>query len=328
MNIQEYLKGIVIGAVVLGLSLTQNTWADDASKTHNKQVSPSVQADVKSTSEDEIAKKRKALVKEALTALSETKKALKALEDNTPQEALQSLALVTGKLEIITSRDPELAFVPVDVDVTSFDLYADLETIEEAKEKAEEFLDDGDVQKARALLSNLASEIVVSTISLPLATYPDAIKAVVPLVDEGKIEEAKSALHAVLNTLVITNKLVLPLPILRADALIDKADELAKTLETPVIKNESGSESSASEGTSEKKKSPKDQVLQYLQKARHQLKMAEALGYGIGDENLYKELKESIHAIEEKVHGDESSKGMFDRLKNSLSKVKRYLFED
>ncbi|MDT3779143.1 YfdX family protein [Nitrospira sp. MA-1] len=134
------------------------------------------------------------MVKEALNALSETKKALKSLEDGNTKDALAALAEVTGQLEIVISRDPDLAFVPVDVEVTTSDIYADLDSIKKANEQAEDFLQNGEVQQARVLLSGLASELVLTRVSLPLATYPDAIRAVAPLIDQGKIEEAKAAL--------------------------------------------------------------------------------------------------------------------------------------
>jgi hypothetical protein len=47
------------------------------------------------------------------------------------------------------------------------------------------------VQKARVLIRDLASEIIISVVSIPLQTYPDAIKAVAPLIDRGKIRPAQ-----------------------------------------------------------------------------------------------------------------------------------------
>ena len=38
-----------------------------------------------------------------------------------------------------------------------------------------DLVDDGKFQEARPLLSGFASEVVIRTTSLPLATYPDAI---------------------------------------------------------------------------------------------------------------------------------------------------------
>ena len=333
MNLHHPIKSQIIGALVLGLSLGQHLWANEPTKkqitngsTKHEEVASSVQSEVESTGKEEVVKKRKALVKEALNALSGTKKALKALEDGNTKDALAALAEVTGQLEIIISRDPHLAFVPVDVEVTSTDIYADLDSIKKAKDQVEDFLGNGEVQQARVLLSGLASELVVSTISLPLATYPDAVKAVVPLIDQGQIEKAKAALQSILQTLVVTNERVVPLPILRAEAFIKKADDLAKQIETLALKNATKRDDKDEAKKLENGKFQKEQVLEQLQNARRQLKMAEALGYGL-KEDRYKEFHESIEAIEEKVHGEESPQGVFASLKRSLSQFEQFLFE-
>ncbi|WNM56355.1 YfdX family protein [Candidatus Nitrospira allomarina] len=334
MSLHQAIKSLIMGTLVLGVSLGQHLWANETTKkqiangsTKHEEVASAVQSEVESTGKEEVKKKRKALVKEALNALAETKKALKALEDGNTKDALAALAEVTGQLEIVISRDPHLAFVPVDVEVTTIDIYADLDSIKKAKDQAEDFLQNGEVQQARVLLSGLASELVMTTVSLPLATYPGAIKAVAPLIDQGKIEEAKAALQAVLETLVVTNERVVPLPILRAEAFIKKADDLAKQIETPaLIKANSGDERDEAKN-SENGKSQKEQVLEQLQNARRQLKMAEALGYGL-EEDRYKEFHESIEEIEVKVHGEESPQGIFASLKRSVSQFKRFLFEE
>ncbi|GJL51343.1 MAG: hypothetical protein NPIRA01_25700 [Nitrospirales bacterium] len=331
MHFYSYTKRIIVSTLIIALSMSQFTWANGASKSNNQEpvrqdkVPSSVQSDVESKGKEEVTSKRKALVKEALTALSETKKALKALEDNRPKDALKALAEVTGQLEIVVSRDPNLAFVPIDVEVTSHDIYADLETINKAKEEAEDLLEGGNVQEARVLLAGLASELVMNTINIPLATYPDAIKAVVPLIDQGKIEEAKAALQAALQTLVVTNTLTIPLPILRAEALVQKANELTEKLENPELRDTQKSGETDAANKAEDEKSQEELILVQLQNARKQLEMAEALGYGV-KENRYKEFQESIENIEKKVRGKESTKGIFASLKQSLSEFKQFLF--
>ncbi len=334
MNAQHVIKGIIMGGLVLALSLGFHTWAKETSTaiSANSETSQpadnsgSVESEVTSQGQEEVTKKRKALVKEAITALSETKNALKALEDNRPKDALKALAEVTGQLEIVLSRDPHLAFVPIDVEVTSHDIYADLQTINNVKEHAEQLLENGDVQQARGLLSGLASELVMNTISLPLATYPDAIKAVVPLIDQGKIEEAKNALQGALQTVVVSNKLVVPLPILRAESLLNQADELAHNMEHPEDKEASkGGEGDITEPPQDPA-AQKEEVLAKLENARKQLKMAEALGYGINEER-YEEFEKNIETLETQVRGKESTTGVFASLKQSLSQFKQFLFE-
>lgn len=156
---------------------------------------------------------------------------------------------------------------------------------------------DGEIQKARPLVAKLASEIVLRTTNIPLATYPDAIKAVAPLIDEGKIEEAKSALQAALNTLVVTTDEVIPLPILRAEYLLGEAEALAENEE----------------------RTPKDneRLADLLEGARKQLKMAELLGYGTKES--FQAMYEQLDKIEKKTIGGKGGKRWFDKIKQQIS---------
>lgn len=131
---------------------------------------------------------------------------------------------------MILARDPGLSLAPVDVAVTTHDLLAGPDTVKAMIHDAEEYLEHGEVQKARPLVTSLRSDIVFRTTSIPLGTYPAAIKAITPLIDEGKLDEASAGLQAALNTLVTTDEII-PLPILRAKLLLDGADVLAENRE-------------------------------------------------------------------------------------------------
>ncbi|MEX2493677.1 MAG: hypothetical protein WD425_18150 [Nitrospirales bacterium] len=63
-----------------------------------------------------------------------------------------------------------------------------------------------------------------------------------------------------------------------------------------------------------------------LEHARQQLKMAEALGYGI-KEDRYQEFAKNIESLEIKVRGKESTTGVLMTLKHSLSQFKQILFD-
>ncbi len=102
------------------------------------------------------------------------------------------------------------------------DLLTSLDTIREVLKQAKVCLDNGEIQKARPLIARLASEIQFRTYHIPLATYPTAIKAIVPLIDAGKVEEAKAGLQAALNTLVVTTDDVIPLSGTDVDASLDQ----------------------------------------------------------------------------------------------------------
>lgn len=257
----------------------------------------SVQPEVDAVAAKKAAEKRKAILADAQAALNETRSALKLLEEKKPKEALAALERVTGKLELIVARDPKLALAPVSSKVITHDLLANLDTVKSVIKEAKDYMDDGEIQKARPLVANLASEMVFETTSIPLATYPDAIKAVAPLIDDGKIDEAKTALQVALNTLVVTVDDVIPLPTLRAEQMLKNAEKLAE----------------------QKDRTDKDNktLADLLKGAREQLKLAQLLGYG--DKKAYKPMYEQIEQIEKKSEGGKSGKGWFDKIKKQIS---------
>ncbi len=262
-----------------------------------------LESEVRSQADESINQKRKEIIDEAVAAVTETKTALKALEEKKTKDALAALERATGKLNIVLAREPKLSLAPVEVEVIAHDIYTTVDAIKKARKQAEDYLEDGQVQKARMLLRDLASELNISVVSLPLKTYPAAIAAVTPLIDQGKIEDAKLALEAALNTLVITDHII-ALPILRADMKLAKADALAQK-----------------EGRSEE---DNKNLSKLLNEAREQLKFAEALGYGTKKD--HKMLYSEIDSIESKTKGGKSGKGFFANVKEHLSELSRSIF--
>jgi len=283
---------------VLALPLPAFSDTDTAQTEAMQEATEAVEGDVQAMAEKATVQRRQKIRQQAIDALAHTREALTALEEKRVDDALEALALTTGKLELIMARDPELALAPTDVAVITHDVYASKKAIEEAIEQAEEALDDGEVQAARELLAALGSELVISVTNLPLATSPEAIKAITPLIDDGEIEQAKRSLQAALNTLVVTEHVV-PLPILRADALLDSAEELA--------------------AKSERSESETEDLDNQLKAARNQLEMAELLGYG--DEKKYAPLYKDLENLQEKVRKGGGGSGLFDKVGNSMTRL-------
>lgn len=261
----------------------------------SKSVNPQVQSEV----ENQAAAKRALLLKDAQSAVDETHKALEALDQGKDQEALAALEKVTGKLDLILARDPTLALAPVSMVNVVRDLYANPATVKAAIKEAGSDLSDGRIQQARALLANLASEVDLQVTNIPLATYPEAIKTVAPLIDAGKKDEAKTALQLALNTLVV-EQFITPLPTVRAKAMLEEAEKLAEK----------------SGRSSDENKTLHDLV----ENARQQLQLGETLGYGthLAYQPLYAQLDE----IQTKTEGGKSGKGFFDSIKASLKDFK------
>ena len=269
----------------------------------NEEVKPesteAVQPAVDEKTDKKTAEQRKKIMEEAHAAIAQSREALKALDEKNTEEALKALEMAIGKMEVIVARDPELALARMDVNIIIHDLYTNVDTIKKTLKQAKEYLEDGKVQLARPLVSSLASEMIIESVNIPLATYPDAIKAIVPLIDKGKTDEAKAALQTALNTLVIVQEEVIPLPVIRSRELLKKAEALAEN--------------------SERKDEENKQLTTLLDNAEAQLLMAEVLGYG--DKKAFKPMYEQLDTIREKTKEGKSGKGFFDKIKNQISNI-------
>lgn len=236
-------------------------------------------------------------VTEASEALAQVYVALDALEAKNTKGALAALEKSTGKLNILLARKPDLALVPIDVSVKTIDLVADLETIRNIKRAAIQALKEDYFQVMRDELAKLASELQITKVELPLATFPEAMKSAAALIDKGKTDEAKVVLYTALNTLVISEERI-PLPILRAQALIAQAI------------------------TDDASKDKKKKVLALLDNAEYQLIMAEELGYGNRDRE-YGELNKTIKELKKSVKDDGDSQALFEKFKTKLADFKK-----
>lgn len=294
MKKSVYASFLMLGIMNIGPALA----ADPIKAQKQSSAAQSVQSKVDRDVAAQASEERKKILADAVAAVANTEGALLALEANKKDEALSLLEKASGKLDLVMARDPDLALAPVDIDETVIDVYTDVDSIKAMVKEARNALDNNRLQEARNLIKGLASEIVIATTSIPLETYPDTLKTVASLIDQGKIKEAKQVLHDLLNTLVVTEH-VIPLPLLRADLLVTEAEALAK-----------------------KKKRTKDEnkaLADALKEIRHQLQLAEALGYG--DKSAFGPVYDQIKALEEKVAGGKSGEGWFDKLKQDVSSI-------
>jgi len=220
---------------------------------------------------------------------------IEQLKNKNKEESLKTIESVLGKLEVLIAKDPSKELIPVDVKEQVIDYPGTLEDIVFTREVVKELIDNEELQKAREIMTQLASELDIYVTALPVAAYPAALKAIVPLIEDEKFEEAIVLVAKVIDTLVL-EKIVLPLPILRAEQTIIKASELTK----------------------DKEDANKDELKELLAYAKEQLVLAQALGYGKIEED-YTELLSQIEKIEQILNGDESTKDIFEELKEKLS---------
>lgn len=230
------------------------------------------------------------LVQEAVCAVEETKRAIAAIEQNNNKAAIKAIEQAIGQLDVILARDPELALLPTDYEIAIINIaLEDQKKIKDIRQKIKTAINFGYFSVARRLLNSLKSEIRVIVTNLPLASYPDALKRAVRLIDEDKSEEAKEVLQLALSTFVLEEE-YLPIPILKAHGLIENA---------------SGS-------------SDRDKALQLLADARTQLRLSQKLGYAEADVE-YDELKRELKNLEKQLKAGENPHHTFKELKTKIA---------
>ncbi len=95
---------------------------------------------------------------------------------------------------------------------------------------------------------------------------------------------------------MVTNE-VIPLPPLRAEAMLKDAEKLAEKKARTVKENET--------------------LAKFLAGARDQLTLAETLTYG--NRKSFKPMYEEIEKIEKQSANDKNENGFFDKIKNKIS---------
>lgn len=230
-------------------------------------------------------------IDEAVAALTETGNALKALEEGKNDEAVAALERAIGKLEVVLARYPELALAPVDVISTVVDITASPAAITRLRKEALRLMKSDQLQLARPIINDLASEVVVRTTSIPLATYPLALKSAAALVKDGKVDDAKLVLAQGLNTMVV-EEVVSPLPLLRAAVLIEHAMALSEKEDRSDEENET--------------------LAALLDALDLEIARGEALQYGGKD--AFGPLKDEMREIRKATSDGAFGKGFFDKL--------------
>lgn len=246
-----------------------------------------------------LREKQQKIEHEAQEVIQETRNALLAFQKQDGAKAMALLQKVSGKLDILLARHPDLKLIPASVEADVYDLNSDPEQVAKMVDAADDLLDDDKIQEARYILSALVSEIRISTTSMPLGVFPDAIKEAAALGGQGKTDEAAEALSDALNLLVTTTDII-PLPVLRAEALLSQASKL-----------EHQSDLSQEQSRAE--------VIQLTDAAKQQLQLAQALGYG--DKENYEILYDSLDGIKDVVHSEKSA-ATWSKIKQSLKDFK------
>jgi YfdX protein len=299
MNKDQYHKKMAI--YVLLASSTIFVASNSFAKTEPPKPHPATTIDrvAASTKHKVLTEKAQSIESEAAGIAAETQKAIVALGNKDTKGATTILQGVSTKLDNLIAKNPGLALVPATVETDVSDFAGTNKDVANVIDEAEDLLKHGKLQNARGVIADMASEIRVITTSIPLGTYPAAIKQIIPLIDSGKIDQAAVDLNKVLDTLVVTIE-IMPLPVLRAEELLTVAAELEDRADLS------------------KEKSRED-IQQFTDAAKDQLELAQLLGYG--NKDGYKPLYKEIDAIHKTLFTEKSASA-WQEVKADIAKFK------
>jgi tetratricopeptide (TPR) repeat protein len=290
---KKFAISTLVASLLLGASLYANSDIKSVKEVNKSAVAKGQQ--------DALAGQKK-LIEEAINSLQFTNNALIALAHNDKESAQANIEKALGKLEVILSAKNAPKLLPIDSRVTMVEFVGTKKDVVRTVDAVKDLLDDNKVQVARTLLNTLQSEIDVTVVSLPLVTYPDALKLAAKYIHDNQIEKAKSVLEVALSTFDQTTT-VIPLPLLKATDLINVSAQLAKN-------------------------GKKEEALKYLAAAEDELDVAEALGYVSHSETTYKALHEAIKHIKKEIKGKNKVEKLFDELKAKLKDFKDKVFSE
>jgi len=241
------------------------------------------------------------LVKEAIESLTLAHDAVLALEKKDADKATQSLEKAIGKLEVILASKEVPVLLPIKNVIKVQEYVGSSAEIEQTIKEVKVLLDDGKVQEARVLLHPLVSELDITVISLPLASYPDALKLAAKYIHDKELGKAKEVLYIALSTFAEVTEIV-PIPLLKSTDLIASASKIAKE--------------------------DKTRAVAYLDAANESLNIAEKLGYVSKSETTYKVLHEEIEKVKKEIKGKNKAEKLFDALVEKLKEFKEKIVSD
>ncbi len=283
---QKILISTLLSTLLLGTTLLQ-------AKTSNKTLV-----------QHQIEKDKKNMKQAPIEIIKGAKKSFMAmafLQHNKIDEAKKLLTEATQNFDKALKDNPKLDIVPLQQDVEVFEFNAEPKEIERELNLAQKLLKEHKTQEARALLVPLKDEMDIRTEFIPMGIYPLATKNALSALNKGDKNSAIAILAGAFNML-ISQEVVLPLPLLASQDLVMEASLLDK--------------------------SKKDDALKLLDDAKLGLTKAELLGYTSKKSPEYKALVVQIEKIEKEIKGKNIVSKLYDNLNKNFTSLVKKIHED
>jgi len=170
----------------------------------------------------DIDEKSAELIADGIESVEMTKLSITAIKNGEKDAAIDYIAGALGRLETISLRSPEMVSIPISRFVQTDDIDTDLGAIKLVKENILKSLEQNKFHVARKELESLISEVKIETKSIPIATYPAALKTALLAIEKDDFQTASSLLSNTLSTLVVEREYI-SLPCMRAEVLLEES---------------------------------------------------------------------------------------------------------
>ncbi len=249
----------------------------------------------------EIEKQQALVAKEALAAVTQTNDAINFIHTGHVKKAETALKTALENTKTLLKENPGADLFPVDESVNVHDLVTTIPQVSQAVKAANAAMAKEKYQAAADILNNLKSEMDIVTVNLPLSTFPGGLKQALSLFGKKKTQQAGQILLNMMNSLVV-NQVVIPLPVLRAQVMMAESRNLFI------------------------KKEDKSKIMNLLENANYQLKLAQALGYGNFNKE-YTDISKDIAHVKSSVKKGNASQDIFEKLLKKTEKFKDRLIK-
>ncbi|HHS93318.1 MAG TPA: YfdX family protein [Campylobacterales bacterium] len=254
-------------------------------------------SDTKTLVEKQIKENKEAFKeapKEIVTAFKSVAAAMKALEKKQTAEAKKALKTATENFNKALKNNPDLDIVPLEENIEVFETTASSKEINDILTLTQELLVHYKLEEARVALEPLKDEMEIETISIPMKLFPLATQKALDALNKNETEKAKEAILEAYNTVLIEEALI-PLPLLKAEDLIEEASLLGKA--------------------------DKETAQNLLDAAKEELERAKVLGYTTRHTKEYKVLNDAIDLVKKEIKGKNAVVKLYDKLKDSVSSL-------
>lgn len=271
-------------------------------ETVNKKIQPKVNSYV-----DQVVRQQAARINNnAAIAYLKTRQALLSIEKSDRTMASKYLDQALFELNQLTASYPRQEYMLAQTNKVVNDDLTDFLDINNKKREIEAQWQLEHMQVIRQLLKNFTSEVVITTQSIPVKKFIQGITEMKLLLNQERVNDAKLSGKKLLN-FVRRKDYTIPLPLFRAELMLQEAEHLAREMTGNRQVN-------------------KAKLQQYLNNTAYQLNIAKALGYG--EQKHYGMCFQAIEGIKKLVDADQQITEVLRKFRSAITNHKNEVIDE